>query len=311
MPTTQTCTHACAPGASAPALHRRRQVADLRRAAAAIREACPDEVRAGVFLVRAAPLKRALAAAAEAAAGALLGRLRAGARAEHDRICETFSAMAAQLTQARRMWAWARCDACLCSPSAHPPGPASGLRPVRRLANNCVYIWTDLLTSTASRQTPGLPASRACCQCRGRRRQHQAPAAIGRRRADRRRARAAASSRPEALTLTLTLWRGPGGPHGRGAASAAPAARARGAGRGRPARRRGRLPRPPGRAGPAAGGGAGRRRGRGGARGRVAAPHRGRAARRDRARARGHARAGGRRPAPARRVRGGAHALPA
>jgi len=109
----------------------------------------------------------------------------------------------------------------------------------------------------------------------------------------------------------LTLSRGPGGPHGRGAASAAPAARARGAGRGRPARRRGRLPRPPGRAGPAAGGGAGRRRGRGGARGRVAAPNRGRAARRDRARARGHARAGGRRPAPARRVRGGAHALPA
>ena len=55
-----------------------------------------------MFLVRAAPLKRALAAAAEGAVAALLNRLRVAARAEHDRICATFSAMAAQLTKARR-----------------------------------------------------------------------------------------------------------------------------------------------------------------------------------------------------------------
>ncbi|KAK9841978.1 hypothetical protein WJX81_002484 [Elliptochloris bilobata] len=89
---------AVAAGASVPAWI----VAGYRAAASAIRERCPDEVRVGVFLVRAAPLKRALAAAAEAAAAALLNRLRAGARAEHDRICETFSAMAAQLTKAGR-----------------------------------------------------------------------------------------------------------------------------------------------------------------------------------------------------------------
>lgn len=59
-------------------------------------------MRLGVLLVRAAPLKRALAAAAEGAVAALLNRLRVAARAEHDRICETFSAMAAQLTKARR-----------------------------------------------------------------------------------------------------------------------------------------------------------------------------------------------------------------
>ncbi len=59
------------------------------------------QVRTGVFMVRTVPLKAALAAAALDAAAALLGRLRMGARAEHDRICETFSAMAAQLTKAR------------------------------------------------------------------------------------------------------------------------------------------------------------------------------------------------------------------
>jgi len=201
---TRTCTHACAPGAGAPGLRRRGQVADLRRAAAAIREACPDEVRAGVFLVRAAPLKRALAAAAEAAAGALLGRLRAGARAEHDRICETFSAMAAQLTQARRA---ARVGLGRLRNAHLPPVNTS----VRAIAGQpagsralCDCLDMALLNSMQACK-PQARRRAGPCQWRERRWPHQGPAAISRRRAGRRRARAAASGRHEALPLTLTL----------------------------------------------------------------------------------------------------------